>query len=196
MNSFLDRVWEVILGFLNKSVVSLDAVFSSLEFLGPGAVIFLLAFLIVCITRILSRFYVTKRYLVLKKEFEHWQVVRKEALKHPDKEKGKTLAKNIDQAELNKVYYDYFFEGLLKHFLVNVLPILLMVSYITKVYTPQTLLKRFGDEWIFSFSFGSSSPINVGSMLWFVICLILSFILFAVLKKVFIKKQYVKNESN
>ncbi len=194
MNDFLDRVWELIYAFLSSTVVFLDTLLSPLEFLGPGAVIFLLAFLVVIFTRILSQFYVTKRYIRLEKEYRYWQGIREEAMKHPDRTKGKRLARNVDKAELNKAYYDYFFEGLLKHFIVNVLPILLMVSYITKIYTPQTMLKRFGEKWVFSFSFGSSSPINVGSLLWFVICLILSFILFAVIKKVF-KKRYVKKES-
>ncbi|WP_299981749.1 hypothetical protein [Desulfobacula sp.] len=194
MDDFLDRVWDLIYGFLQSTVVFLDALFSPLEILGPGVVIFLLAFIVVIITRIIARFYVTKRYVHLGKEFQHWKGVRDEAMKHPDREKGKALAKNIDQAQLNRAYYDYFFEGILKHFIGNVLPILLMVAYVTKVYTPQTLLKRFGEEWVFSFSFGSSSQTNVGSLLWFVICLILSFILFAVLKMVF-KKRYAKKES-
>ncbi len=195
MDDFLDRVWEPIEAFLNGAVVFIDTLFAPLEAFGPAVVIFILAFLVVIITRTIARFYVTKRYIHLEKEYKYWQGVREEAIKHPDREKGKTLAKNIDQAELNKAYYDYFFEGLLKHFIVNVLPILLMVSYITTVYTPQNLLKRFGEEYIFSFSFGSSSPINVSSMLWFVICLILSYILFAILKKIFLKNRSVKNES-
>jgi Na+-transporting methylmalonyl-CoA/oxaloacetate decarboxylase gamma subunit len=194
MDSFLDRVWEVILAFLNKSVVFLDTIFSPLEFMGPGVVIFLLAFLIVCITRVISRFYVTQRYLTLKKEFKHWQGIREEALKHPDITKGKRLARNIDKAELNKVYYDYFFEGLLKNFITNVIPILFMVTYVTTVYTPQTLIKRFGKEWVFSFSIGSSFHMNIGSLFWFVICIILSFILFIVLKLIF-KKYYAKKKN-
>ena len=194
MDSFLDRVWEVILNFLNKSVVFLDTIFSPLEFLGPGVVIFLLAFLIVCITRFISQFYVTKRYITLKKKFEHWQGIRDEAMKHPDREKGKRLARNIDKAELNKVYYDYFFEGLLKNFLTNVIPILFMATYVTTVYTPETLLKRFGDEWVLSFSFGESFHMDISSLFWFVICIILSFILFIILKLVF-KKLYVNKES-
>ncbi len=194
MDDFLDRVWEPIELFLNKTVLFLDALFSPLEILGPGFVIFILAFIVVIFTRILSKFYVTKRYIQLEKDYKHWQGVREEAMKHPDREKGKTLAKNIDQAKLNKAYYDYFFEGLLKHFMVNVLPILLMVSYITSVYTPSTLLERFGKKWVFSFSFGSSSVVNVSSMLWFVVCVILSFILFAILKKVYIK-QNAKNSA-
>lgn len=194
MDDFLDRMWGFIDVFLNSVVVFLDTILSPLEIFGPGIVIFFLAFFVIIFTRIIGKFYVTKRYFKLEKEFKHWQGVREEAMKHPDREKGKALAKNIDQAELNKAYYDYFFEGLLKHFIVNVLPILLMVSYITKIYTPQTMLKRFGEKWVFSFSFGLSSPINVGPLLWFVICLILSFILFAVLKRVF-KKRYAKKKS-
>ncbi len=194
MDDFLDRVWEPIEVFLNGAVIFMDTLFSPLEILGPAVVIFLLAFLVVIITRIIARFYVTKRYIRLEKQFKHWHGVREEAMKHPDREKGKALAKNIDQAQLNKAYYDYFFEGLLKHFIVNVLPILFMVAYVVKVYTPQALLKRFGKEWVFSFSLGSSSQTNVSSLLWFVICLILSFILFAVLKMIY-KKRYVKKES-
>jgi len=193
MDNFLDRVWESIEFFLNYTVVFLDTLFSPLEILGPGFVIFLLAFLVVIITRFIARFYVTKRYGKLEKEFQHWQGVREEAMKHPDREKGKGLAKNIDQAELNRAYYDYFFEGLLKHFIVNVLPILLMVSYVTTVYSPANLLKRFGKEWIFSLSFGSFFHVDVSSLLWFVICILLSFLLFAVLKKVFKKRHATKN---
>ncbi|MCP4672761.1 MAG: hypothetical protein GY857_15810, partial [Desulfobacula sp.] len=86
MDGLLDRIWDVIYSFLNKTVVFFDTLFSPLEILGPGVVIFFLAFLIVLITRIIARFYVTKRYLTLKKEFEHWQGIRDEALKHPDRE--------------------------------------------------------------------------------------------------------------
>ncbi len=193
MDDFMDRVWEVIEAFLHNTVVFFDALFSPLEILGPGFVIFVLAFIVIIITRIIARFYVTKRYVHLGKEFQHWQDVRKEAMKHPDREKGKTLAKNIDQAQLNRAYYDYFFEGLLKHFIGNVLPILLMASYVTNVYSPANLLKRFGKEWVFSFSYGSSSQVNVSSLLWFVICILLSFILFALLKQVFKNRYATKN---
>jgi hypothetical protein len=63
---------------------------------GPGFVIFILAFLIVGITRLIAHFHATKRFITLKKDFEHWQGVREEAMKHPDMKKGKALAKNID----------------------------------------------------------------------------------------------------
>ncbi len=191
MDGFLDRVWEVIYSFLNNTIMFLDALFSPLEVFGPGVVIFFLAFLSICTTRIISKFYVTKRYILLEKEFHHWQGVRKEALNHPDGEKGKALAKNIDQAELNKAYYDYFFEGMLKHFIGNVLPVLLMVSYVTSVYTPEALLERFGEKWVFSLTLGSSFHVDVSSLFWFVLCLLPSFLLIAVLKKVY-KIRYAK----
>ncbi len=193
MNYFLDNIWEYIESFLNYSILLLDKTISPLEIIGAWFVIFILAFLVVIFTRIIALSYVTKRYINLEKEFRHWKGVRDEAMKHPDLEKGKALAKNIDQAQLNKAYYDYFFEGLLKHFAVNVLPILLMVAYISKVYTPETLFKRFGEKSIFSFSFGSSTQTDVSSLLWFIICLIFSFILYATLKWV-IKKRYAKKE--
>lgn len=194
MDNFLDSVWGAIEVFLSRTVVSLDTLLSPLEIFGPGVVIFILAFIIVGITKLFSRFYVTKRYARLEKDFHHWHSIREEAMKHPDREKGKALAKNIDQGQLNKAYYDYFFEGLLKNFITTVLPLLLMVAYVTKVYTPQTLLERFGEKWVLSFSFGSSFHVNASSMLWFVVCLIFSFILFAVLKMIF-KTRPARKES-
>jgi len=182
MDDFMDNAWESIAYFLNNMLVFLDTLLSPLEIFGPGPVIFLLAFLIVCITRILAKFYVTQRYIELKKEFQHWYSIREEAMKHPDKEKAEALAKNIDQAQLNKAYYDFFFEGLLKHFITNLLPILIMASYVTKVYTPETLFKRFGTKWIYSISFGVSSQVNVSSFFWFIICLFLSFMFFIIIR--------------
>jgi Na+-transporting methylmalonyl-CoA/oxaloacetate decarboxylase gamma subunit len=194
MDDVMDRIWAFIEAFLNNTVVFLDNSLTPLETLGPGVVIFVLSFLVVLFTRAVSRVYVTQRSVKLEKEYRYWRGIREEAMKHPVREKGKALAKNVDQAQLNRAYYDYFFEGMLKHFLVNVLPILLMVSYVTKVYTPQTLLQRFGEPWIFSFSLGASAQVNVSSMLWLVICFVLSFILFAVLKMVF-KKRYARKKS-
>lgn len=183
MENYMDIAWEHIEAFLTIIVAVLGKLFSPLEVFGPAIVIFVLSFLVVCLTKFLSKVYVTRRYLKLKKAFEHWRKIRETALKHPDREKGKTLAKNIDQAQLNKAYYDYFFEGLLKNLITTVLPILLMAAYITRVYTPQTLLTRFGDKWVLSLSFGTS-PVNFSSLFWFVVCLILSFILFTLFKNV------------
>lgn len=193
MNNFLDRIWNLVEIFLGKFVSIAAALISPLEVLGPAAVIFLLTFLVVVFSKTISRFYVTRRYVALKNEFEHWRGIREEAMKHPDKDKAKTLAKNIDQAKLNRVYYDYFFEGLLKNLVTQILPILLMAALVTRLYTPQTLLSRFDREWVFSFAGGSGAPINVSSLLWFVISLILSYILYILLHKLVKKKHAEKN---
>lgn len=190
----MDQAWEWIYLFFIKAATLLDTALSPLEILGPGFVIFFLSLSIVLVTRVISKFYVTQRYITLKEEFEHWKHIRDEALKHPDKEKGKRLARNVDKAELNKVYYDFFFEGLLKNFITNVIPILFMASYITTVYTPETLMERFGRKWVFSVSFGSS-PVNFSSFFWFVISIILSFLLFFIIKKV-IKKKYAATKTD
>lgn len=194
MDDFLDGVWAVIETFLNNTVMFLDTAISPLETLGPGFVIFVLSLLVVGVTRLIARFSVTKRYVNLEKDFQHWKGVREEALKHPDREKGKTLAKNVDQAQLNRAFYDYFFEGLLKNLVTNVIPILLMVIYVTKVYSPHALLNRFGEKWVFSFFVGTARELNVSSLLWFAICLIFSFILLAVLKKLY-QIRYARKES-
>ncbi len=190
MDNFLDNIWGYIELFLNNLIVFLNKILSPLEPIGPWFIIFVLAFSVFLFTRVMARFYVTKRYKELEKKFHHWKDIREQAMKHPDMEKGKTLAKNIDQAQLNRVYYDYFFEGLLKNFISNVIPILLTSAYIIKVYTQEALLSKFGAKWIFSFSLGSTQ-VNISSLFWFIICLILSFILYLILTIVF-KKQYGK----
>ena len=193
MDNFMDRAWELILVFFSKAALVVDTMFSPLEIFGPGLVIFSLSFFVILITRLISRFYVTKRYVELKKNFQYWQSIREEAMKLPDREKGKGIAKNIDQAELNRAYYDYFFESLLKHFLTNVIPILFMASYVTTTYTPETLMEKFGKEWVFTFEFSSSSPINMSSLFWFIICIFLSLILYGVLKKIVTRFAKKKN---
>ncbi|HKK91427.1 MAG TPA: hypothetical protein VJ936_08500 [Desulfobacteraceae bacterium] len=192
MDYYLDKVWWGIHRFLQQAVAFLDHLFSPLEVFGPGFVIFLLAFLTVGLTRITTRFYVTGRYTRLKNEFEHWKRIREEAGQLPDREKGKRLARNIDQAELNRVYYDFFFEGLLKNFITNVLPILLVAAHVTTVYTPEILLDRFGKEWVFSFSLGGLVSVNISSLFWYIISLLVSFVVFALLKRGLLKKDAEK----
>ena len=93
--------------------------------------------------------YTTKRYEKLKKEFAHWFKLRQEALACEDGEKGKLLARNIDQGKLNKVYYDYFFEGLLKNLLTIYLPVIIMAAYVNEAYQPNRLMAKFGEAYVF-----------------------------------------------
>ena len=185
MDAFLDYIWVYIEGGLMGIATVVDRIISPLESLGPACVILILALFTVALTRILVRIYRTRRHDTLKKEFHHWHSVREEAVKNQDRKKGKAMAKNIDQAKLNKVYYDYFFEGLMKNLVTTVLPVLATIAYLSRTYTKQTLAAKFGDPWIFII--GSESPIYVGSLFWYVICLIVCFILFG-LAGIFFKK--------
>lgn len=185
MDAFLDYIWFYIEGGLIGLATVMDRIVFPLESLGPAWVILILALLTVALTRILAWVYRTRRHDTLKKEFLHWQFVRDEAVKNQDREKGKAMAKNIDQAKLNKVYYDYFFEGLMKNLITTVLPVLLAIAYLSRTYTKQTLAAKFGDPWIFTI--GSESPIYIGTLFWYIICLIVCFTLFG-LAGLFLKK--------
>ena len=179
MNDFMDNLWEIIEAGLNQIAFGIDGLLSPLEVMGPAVLIFLLALAVVLFTRLAGKFYTTRRLTQLKEEFDHWHDVRQAAASQKDREKGKALAKNIDQAKLNQVYYDYFFEGLMKSLITNVLPILLMLAYVSKVYTPDNLMARFGSPWIFVLQWGDK-VVNIGTLFWYIICLLLGFVLYAV----------------
>jgi len=117
MEDFLDSLWLNILVLVHYIKTFLDLIFAPLNSLGPAFAIFTIAFITVIITKILTKAFITKRYKELKKNFEYWHNVRQEAMKCEDREKAKSLAKNIDQAELNRAYYDFFLEGLYQFFL-------------------------------------------------------------------------------
>ena len=124
----------------------------------------------------MSKIYKTKRYVELEKEFKYWFNLRKEALTCEDAEKGKKLAQNIDQAKLNRVYYDYFFEGLLSSLPTKYLPILIMLAYVNEAYKPDKLLKIFGHEYIFKFANFDGKVIIIGAVFWFVVSMLLVYI--------------------
>jgi len=84
----------------------------------------------------------------LQKEFHHWYKMRQEALKCEDPAKAKLLAKNIDQAKLNKLYYDYFFEGLMNNLATLYLPIFILLAYVNEAYRSSNLSKLFGRDYI------------------------------------------------
>nr|WP_319392537.1 EMC3/TMCO1 family protein [uncultured Desulfobacter sp.] len=177
MDEFLDVLWMQILNGLESVAIGLDRLLAPIEALGPALVVFVLALAIGGITKFLSKVYRTRRHKELKAEFLHWKSVRQAALDAEDREKGKAMAKNIDQAKLNQVYYDYFFEGLMKNMITTVLPILLVVAYLSRTYSRESLEIRFGSQWIFTLGSGPDA-FHVGTLLWFLICLPISFILF------------------
>ena len=115
MDDLLDILWLKIVVVLQGLGHGMDLLVAPLNALGPGAAIMILVLITVAATNFFKKHYKTKRYQALKAEFDHWAAVRQKAMDLEDREKGKTLAKNIDQAKLNKVYYDYIFEGLLNN---------------------------------------------------------------------------------
>lgn len=183
MNSFLDTLWEKIATGLIALGNGFDAVVTPFHFLGPVAIIFLLAILTVLITKSLNRIIITKRYVQLEKEFKHWYHVRREAMACEDLEKGKAMAKNIDQAKLNKAYYDYFFESLLLGLARNVMPILLMVAYINEYFRPERLTALFGRNYIFKFNSSGDEPILMGVVFWYILSLLIVHLSWFIIKK-------------
>lgn len=171
MDSFLDSLWYKIIDVIDYIAGGIDALIAPLHGIGPAMIIFIMVFIMVCFTKALNRLYTTKRHDELKKNYEHWFDLRREALECEDREKGKALAKNIDKAELNKAYYDYFFEGFLKNILTTILPILLTAAYINRTYTPENLVIHFGRDHIFKFLRSSGDPLVIGAFFWFVISL-------------------------
>lgn len=188
MDNFLDTLWASIEHFLGVSVIVMDRILSPLAAAGPEISIFAIAFSTVILVTLLKRLYTTKRYRALKDNFEYWQSLREEAMAHEDREKGRAIAKNIDQAELNKAYYDYFFEGLMKSAVTTWLPLLLMLAYVNTSFSADRMRLAFGDGTLIATAFKGSSP------LWYVICVILSFILVAVMKSMYKKKIHARQD--
>ncbi len=164
MDSLLDTIWEKISAATIAVADGFDALLAPFHFLGPAMMIFLLAVLTVFITKSLNRIIITKRYIRLEKDFKHWYNLRQTALTCEDREKGKALAKNIDQAELNRAYYDYFFEGLLLGLARKIIPIFFIFAYINEYFQPKRLVERFGQSYIFKFGSSSGEPVVIGTV--------------------------------
>lgn len=187
MEKLLDSLWcktEILIHYIKGF---LDVIFSPLNSLGPAIAISIIAFITVIITKILTKTFKTKRYKKLQKEFEYWFNVRQEASKCKDPEKAKLLTKNIDQAKLNKVYYDYFLEGFLNGIATKYLPVLLLLAYVNEAYKPDNLLKLFGREYIFKFTNFSEEAIVVGSVFWFVVSILLIYVGWSIIRRTYSK---------
>ena len=182
-SALLDTIWEKIAAGFIAVANGFDSLLMLFDFLGPGIMIFLLAVLTVLITKSLNRIIITKRYIKLEKKYKHWYNLRQTALTCADREKGKALAKNIDQAELNRAYYDYFFEGLLLGLVRKILPILFMSAYINEYFQPGRLVERFGQSYIFQFGSASAEPVVIGALFWYVLSLLIVYLLWSLINK-------------
>lgn len=183
MEAFMDHIWMKTVDLIFYVKDLLDVAFGPANLLGPAIAVSSIAFVTVLLTKFLSRVYRTKRHRALKKEFQYWYELRQEALRCEDKEKAKLLAKNIDQAKLNRVYYDYFFESLLSNILTKYLPILIFAAYVNESYNPKKLTALFGRDHVFRFTFFGGETIPVGGIFWFVLSLIGIYLLWYVAKK-------------
>jgi len=170
MEEYFDIAWEYLYALIQKGTAALDYLLSYLHFMGPLPVIFLLAGITVAVTTILKKYIKTKRLTALEKDFQYWLGIREEAMNCEDREKGKALAKNIDNAKLNKAYYDYFLEGLLLGFITFYLPVISMAAYINEAYRSERLFELFGRDYVLKF--GNSEPVLFGALFCFFLSII------------------------
>jgi hypothetical protein len=187
MDKLMDVIWFKILAGIQIFKNILDIVFGPLHALGPVVAITVIALFAVVIAKVLTRTFKTKRYQELQNEFMHWFNIRQEAVKCDDPDKAQLLAKNIDQAKLNRLYYDYFFEGLLNSIATKYLPILIFLAYVNEAYQPVNLLKLFGREYLFQIGTAGGNPILVGSIFWFVVSILALYLLAYAASKIFRK---------
>jgi len=183
MEAILDTLWEYLAsGFLFLGESSF-AFLQHLHFLGPAALIALMALATVILTKILNQLIVTKRYLQLEENFQHWMQLRQEAINCEDEEKGKRMARNIDQAELNRAYYDYFFEGLLLGIARKIIPVFFMFAFINEYYRPERMLELFGQEHVLQLASTSGEPVLIGSVAYYFATLLLCYLGWSVIRK-------------
>lgn len=176
MDDFLDIVWSKIVVGVGHAFAFVNQLLAPLEVMGPLPVIILLVAITVCLTKAFSRVYTTKRYETLKKEFKHYYNLRQEALTCEDREKGRLLAKNIDQGKLNKVYYDFFFEGLLKNILTIYLPCLIVAAYVNEAYKPDNLMAKFGRPYVVQWGASDGEPTVMGALFCYVVLLLTAYL--------------------
>lgn len=193
MDAFLDFLWIRIVDGVAVLVGWMDRILAPLHALGPEGIIFVLSLATVLCTKWFSRIYTTRRYESLKSEFHHWFSLRQEALDCPDPEKGRLLAKNIDQAKLNRVYYDYFFEGLLKNILTTYLPALLMAAYINEAYKPENLMIAFSRDHLLPFIRGNGDPAGISALFCYIIFLLTLYLCWPLARRAFRRKRHSGN---
>lgn len=177
MDAVLDTAWEYLAAGFTFLADSFYGGLQHLHFLGPVILIFLLALATIGVIKILTKLITTKRYSELEETFNYWSALRDEAMQGEDREKAKRMARNIDKAELNKAYYDYFFEGFMLGIARKIIPIFFMFAFINEYYRTENLTGLFGHPYVMTLPSSSGEPILIGAVFWYVISLLLAFIL-------------------
>lgn len=188
IDAYMDKAWEYIELAVHNMAAVLDRLLLPLQPLGPALIIALLALIAVITTKFLERVFNTRRHRELKDEFQYWYTLRQQALTCEDPEKGKLLAKNIDHARLNRVYYDYFFEGLLKSLATRFLPLLVVLAYVNNAFRPAHLLANFGRDHLFQWQWLVTDPVNINAPFWFVMLVIGIYAIWALSDKLILQK--------
>lgn len=179
----MDAIWMHIVELILAFKAGLDVLVQPLNALHPAVTISVLAGITLLLTSEFKKRFQTKRYKRLEEEFHYWFAVRQQALNSSnDPAKAKLMAKNIDQATLNKVYYDYFFEGMLNNLLTTYLPILCVAAYINEAFRPENLEQMIGQSSLFIISSQNGSALS--PLFWFVLCLLGMWIGKVLLKKI------------
>ena len=192
MDEMLDNVWFGIEAAIHNIAQFMDALLLPLQFLGPELIIFCLVLVCVTLSRVFKKHFNTRRYVRLKDNFDHWFELRQEAMNHAESKKGRAIAKNIDQAELNRAYYDFFFEGLLKSLITTWLPLLCTLAYVNRTFTREGLMQWFGRPGLFMVNGQTIFPWEIPSIFWFFISLLLVYALFPAMAWV---RKTVKNKT-
>ncbi|PHR25178.1 MAG: hypothetical protein COA36_14325 [Desulfotalea sp.] len=192
MDAVLDTMWE----YLAAGFIFLANLFYSFlqnfHFLGPVVLIFLLALGTIGLIKALTRIITTKRYTELEETFNYWKDLRDEAMRSDDHEKGKRMARNIDKAELNKAYYDYFFEGFMLGIARKIIPIFFMFAFINEYYRTENLTALFGQPFVMMVP-SNGEPILIGAVFWYIISLFLGFVAWFAVEKIVARQRPAKS---
>lgn len=194
MDAFMDTLWDHILAMILHAAAALDWLLTPFHAFGPIFILALLAFITVLVTKLLNKCIITKRYIELEKEFQYWFKIREEAMQSDDYDKAKRLARNIDQSKLNRVYYDYFLEGFLLGLARNVLPIFIMVTYVNESFKAENLTRLFGKGYVFALPATNGKQLLIGSVFYYIMALLLTYLAWAVIKRLTKKKVSVPKQ--
>ena len=91
------------------------------------------------------------------------------------------------------MYYDYFLEGFLISLVTKYLPIFSFLAYVNEAYKPANMVMRFGRDYIFKFENANGQPIIVGAVFWFIISILLVYLGWFIIKKIY-KKYMIPNK--
>jgi hypothetical protein len=178
MENFMDALWFKIVDLVEMTAAGLDLLFEPLHVLGPAAAISAIALAAVCVSKLLDwALPHTRRQRELEAEFNRLYRLRQEALDCGDPEKGKYLARNIDQAEMNGVYYNLFFEKLMRNLMTTYLPIFSFLAYVNEAYSPAALTAKFGISSVMTLPSLSGEAVAAGGVFWYLASVVAIFIL-------------------